>query len=93
MNEIRELSDFNAIQLNGNMNTIISFGNEYSCTIESDDNIIPIITTEATNHGLIISIKGSYSTQNEIDIYLDFQLNCLLLRFLYIYLLWVSVIL
>lgn len=55
--EDRPVSNFDQVVLNGMGNLIITQGNSKSLTIEADDNILPVITTEVKSGVLVIGLK------------------------------------
>ncbi len=55
ISETREISDVQRVELEGFGELIITVGDEESVTIEGDDNIVDIITTEVRNGQLTIS--------------------------------------
>ena len=63
ISESRELLNFNVLELIGSIDVNMTTGNEYSCIVEGDDNLVPLILTEVKNGHLHISVKQSYSTR------------------------------
>ena len=63
ISESRELQKFNVLELIGSIDVNMTSGNEYSCIVEGDDNLVPLILTEVKNEHLHISVKQSYSTR------------------------------
>ena len=58
VNESRNASDFNQIDLNGASEIILTQGNNESVTIEAEDNIMPYITTSVSNKKLAINFNN-----------------------------------
>ena len=63
ISESRELIDFTSLELIGSIDVNMTSGNEYSCIVEGDDNLIPLIKTEVKGQKLKISTKENYSTK------------------------------
>jgi hypothetical protein len=59
VNESRDVSGFNQIDLNGVGELIITQGNKESVTIEADDNIMPYIKTSVNNNKLTINFENN----------------------------------
>ena len=68
--ESRKLTDFHTVEIVGSMDAEIIFGESYSCNIQGDDNLVPLVKTDITNNTLEISTKGSYSTKSPLIVYL-----------------------
>ena len=58
VNETRQVSGFNQINLNGAGELIITQGNKESLTIQADDNLLPYIKTNVNNNNLTISFDN-----------------------------------
>ena len=63
--EIRSVSGFSSVALQGSGNVDVTLGDTESVIIEADDNILPLIETNVLAGQLIISTKG-YTTINPI---------------------------
>ena len=59
INQTRDVSGFNQIDLNGAGELIITQGNKESVTVEADDNIMPNIKTNVNNNKLTISFDNN----------------------------------
>ncbi len=59
INQTRDVSGFNQIDLNGAGELIITQGNKESVTVEADDNIISNIKTNVNNNKLTISFDNN----------------------------------
>ena len=68
--EKRELSSFHAIDIGSAFRIYLKKGEPQSITIESDDNIVPLIKTKVTNGELDVSIKGSITNTEKMNIYI-----------------------
>lgn len=55
--ETREVSGFTGIELSGNGEVTIEQGNTESLTIEADDNLLPVLTSEVENSVLRLGTK------------------------------------
>ena len=62
ISESRELDNFSSLELFGSIDVNMSFGKEYSCIVEGDDNLVHFIRTEVKDQQLQILIKQNYST-------------------------------
>lgn len=62
--EQREVSGFDKVRLEGIGSMVIEQGDAESLTIEADDNILPLITTEVSSGKLIIGFKKGVFPQN-----------------------------
>ena len=70
INESRELSAFNTVEIVGSMDAHIVSGESFSCNVKGDDNLVPLVETAVTNNILEISTEGSYATKNPLIVYL-----------------------
>ena len=66
--EVREVSDFTRIKVNGSADVLYQASTELRLVLIADSNLTELITTEVVNNELIISSTGSYSTSNKIII-------------------------
>lgn len=66
--ETRTLGAFNAIDVGGKFTVESVRGDNYSVSIEADDNLIPLIETEVSNGTLSISSKRRLRSDNAIKI-------------------------
>lgn len=57
--ESRDVSGFDAITLNGGGEVFIEFGDEESLTIEADDNILPVLTSEVVSGTLVLGTEDN----------------------------------
>ena len=72
--EIRDVSSFNKIEVDGVFNIILSQSDKESVKIETDENIQPLILTSVENEILKIKMKDSTSIgkMKKINIYISF---------------------
>lgn len=72
--EIRDVSSFNKIEVDGVFNVILSQSDKESVKIETDENIQPLIITSVENETLKINMKDSTSIDKmkKINIYISF---------------------
>ncbi len=66
--ETREVSDFDAVRVVGNGIATITVGETETLTIEAEDNILPVLTSEVENGTLILSTKTNTSMNPTRDI-------------------------
>ena len=64
----RTVSSFNAIDLTGAENVVVSVGPSTAVTITGDDNIVPLIRTDVRGGKLVIASKHGYSTNDELTV-------------------------
>jgi len=64
--ETRDVSGFNEIDLNGSARVSVAVTGTESLTVEAEDNILPLLTTEVTNGRLELGAKQSISPTREI---------------------------
>lgn len=69
--ESRELSNFNAFDLQGSMDVEVTRGDTFKCTLRGDDNILPLIVTQVNGQRLCVSSKQSYSTRQRLVVLLE----------------------
>lgn len=61
----RDLSKISAIKTSGSIDIEISNGDNYSLTVQNDENLIPYMITEVNNGELNIHYKNGYSIMND----------------------------
>jgi hypothetical protein len=64
--EARDVSGFDAIDLSGSGTVRISVTGSESVTVEAEDNILPLLTTEVRGGTLVLGAKQSISPTREI---------------------------
>jgi len=64
--ESRDVSGFDEIDLSGSGRVLISVTGTESLTVEAEDNILPLLTTEVRNGRLELGVKQSISPTREI---------------------------
>ena len=71
--EERSLPEFDSVELEGSMNVEISKGSSIKCTVEGDDNILPLLKTEVRGNRLRIYFKRgmSLSSYKVLNVYLE----------------------
>ena len=62
----REVSGFTEIALSGSGNVIVDVNGTEALTIEADDNIMPLLTTEVRNGVLELDVESSISPTRQI---------------------------
>ncbi|MCW3084661.1 MAG: hypothetical protein JWP12_2027 [Bacteroidetes bacterium] len=69
--DVRTISSFHAIDVEGVFNVILQQGDKESVKVETDENIQPIVITEVKNDTLRVKLKEDYSIRNfqKIDVY------------------------
>jgi hypothetical protein len=60
--EIRQMGDFNAVEVTGAYDVKIVSGTKGDVQIETDDNVLPLITTEVKDGRLVISSNEQFSS-------------------------------
>lgn len=63
--EKRDISNINTVKTSGSIDVEINSGDNYSLTVENDENLIPYIVTEVNNGVLDIHYKNGYSIMND----------------------------
>lgn len=63
--EQRNLSDIHAVKSSGSIDVKIKNGNNYSVTVEDDENILPYIVTEVNDGVLNVHYKDNSSINND----------------------------
>ena len=66
ISEQREVPPFNEISLRGTGNIILTQGGNQFVEIRTDDNIMPLVTTEVKGRKLIIGTKGNIVRSTEL---------------------------
>jgi hypothetical protein len=61
----RDLSKINTIRTSGSIDVEISSGDDYSLTVQNDENLIPYVITEENGGELNIHYKDGYSIMND----------------------------
>jgi len=69
--ETREMAEFNKLQVSSSVEVNISLGKKFECSVEADDNVIPLILSEVKDNVLYISVKESFSTKTKIKIFIQ----------------------
>lgn len=66
--EKRQVAPFTGIAVDGSADVTVTYGTEQRVEITTDDNILPIITTEVSDRVLNIDSKESYSTSYGVSV-------------------------
>ncbi|MBW6497721.1 MAG: DUF2807 domain-containing protein [Bacteroidales bacterium] len=72
VSEIRQISDFNAIEASGPVKVELVQGDEIGLTIEADDNLIELIVTEVNDKVLTIRMRERVVKYQALDIKVAF---------------------
>ncbi|MPQ48478.1 hypothetical protein GCQ56_15845 [Marinifilum sp. N1E240] len=71
--EDREVSNFDAIKINGAYTIYLSQDDDYSLRIVADENLLDIITSKVKNNVLYISNEKSIYKSKELKLYIGFK--------------------
>ena len=71
INEERNIINFSSINVIGSVDVDVNFSDDYSCSIVTDDNLIPYIKTEVVKNVLNISMDKNYSTKEGLKVNLN----------------------
>lgn len=71
----RNVSSFNAIELNGVFNVFLLQGETEALTIEADDNLLPIIKSSVDNNKLIVKTKKHLNIKKstKMNVFITFK--------------------
>lgn len=69
-NETRNVSAFNQINSNGDMEVIVTQGNNNSVVVQGDSNLIPNIATNVNNNQLTITNNNPTSSSRSVKVYI-----------------------
>jgi hypothetical protein len=75
--ETRSVSDFSHVVLEGVGKVIIQQGDTETLTVTSDDNIVPVLTSEVRDGKLILGVKERTTIQNQTEITFRVMLRAL----------------
>jgi hypothetical protein len=64
--EIREVSDFDGVDLSGSGHVTITIGDEFALVISAEDNIMPLLTSEVRQDTLVLGTSQSINPTEEI---------------------------
>lgn len=70
INETRNVSAFNQINSNGDMEVIVTQGNNNSVVVQGDSNLIPNIATTVNNNLLTITNNNPTSASRSVKVYI-----------------------
>lgn len=68
--QARPVAPFTSIVLEDSSNVDVRLGTTRSLTVEADDNILPLLTTEVRGGTLVLASHGSYRTQHSPRVWL-----------------------
>ncbi len=68
--EDRGISNFNAVEVKGKIEVILTQGNDQSVTVETDENLQFAIVTEVRDNTLIINLSKKISKKKALNIYI-----------------------
>lgn len=71
VSEGREISSFHAVDVKGSIDVEVTRADEFKCTVQGDDNIVPLIVMKVKGQRLDISAKQSYSTRQKPTVFLE----------------------
>jgi hypothetical protein len=66
--ETRDVAEFTKVESTGSPDVTITIGDKQSLSIEADDNILPVLTTEVKEGKLTIGSSEGYSPRTDIKI-------------------------
>ena len=65
----RPIGAFNAIELTGATDVEVRLGSAPSLTLEADDNLLPLLTSEVRRGTLVLGSRGSFRTNHSLRAY------------------------
>ncbi len=68
--EEREISEFETLVVKGAADVDVTIGENLSLSVEADDNLLPLITTDVRGSRLLVSSRGTYRTRHGVKIVL-----------------------
>lgn len=68
--EDRGISNFNAVEVKGKIEVILTQGNDQSVTVETDENLQFAIVTEVRNNTLIVNLSKKISKKKALNVYI-----------------------
>jgi len=71
--ETREISSFDAIDVGGAFNVILTQGNTESLIIEADENLLPIIRTSVNGRTLRITTEENIRNSKALNLFINFK--------------------
>jgi len=74
INEDRDIAEFSSVDVSGSMNVRISRGERARCTVEGDDNIVPLVKTEVHGGKLKVFFERGVSIHRDVNVYLEVPL-------------------
>lgn len=71
--ETREISSFDALNVGGAFNIILTQGNSESLEIEADENLLPIIKTSVKGKTLYVTTEENIRNSKALNLYISFK--------------------
>ncbi|OIO56662.1 MAG: hypothetical protein AUJ47_12725 [Candidatus Marinimicrobia bacterium CG1_02_48_14] len=68
--ETREVASFSGINISGSADVFLTPGETQSLTIQTDDNLLELITTDVKGQNLYIGNKKCFKTRNDVKIFI-----------------------
>jgi len=68
--QVRPVGPFTSVELDDSSNVDVRLGTTRSLTVEADDNLLPLLTTEVRGNTLVLASHGSYRTQHTPRVWL-----------------------
>jgi len=68
--QVRPVGPFDRVELEDSTNLEVRLGSTRSLTIEADDNLLPLLTTEVRGDTLVLASHGSYRTRHNPRVWL-----------------------
>ncbi len=66
--ETREVAEFTAIRAPGPVDVVATIGDETSVSVEADDNLIELVTTEVVDGALVVDVSRSLNTRGPLTV-------------------------
>jgi hypothetical protein len=68
--QVRPVAPFTSVELDDSTDLEVRLGSTRSLTVEADDNLLPLLTTEVRGDTLVVASHGSYRTQRTPRVWL-----------------------
>lgn len=68
--QVRPVAPFTSVELEDSSNVEVRLGTTRSLTVEADDNLLPLLTTDVRGGTLVLASHGSYRTRHTPRIWL-----------------------
>ncbi len=66
--EARQVEAFDKVTIDGSADVTITAGGPFQVSVETDDNVLPVIETKVRGDTLVISSSQSYSTKRKVQV-------------------------